>query len=118
MQRFVGHDRAEIGAADADIDDVADALAGMAFPCAAADPVGKIRHLVQHRMDLGHDILAVDQDGRSARRPQRHVQHRAVLGDVDLVAAEHRLDPFAQARTRAASSSNNCKVSSVMRFLE
>ena len=32
LQRFIGHDRAEIGAADADIDDVADAFAGMAFP--------------------------------------------------------------------------------------
>ncbi len=38
-QRFVGHDRAEIRAADADVDDVADALAGMPEPlrrCARA----------------------------------------------------------------------------------
>ena len=31
-QRLVGHDRAEVGAADADVDDVADALAGVAGP--------------------------------------------------------------------------------------
>ena len=30
------------------------------------------------------------------RHPQRDVQHRAVLGDVDPLAAEHRLDPLAQ----------------------
>ena len=36
-QRLVGHDRAEIGTADPDIDDVADALARMAFPLAAPD---------------------------------------------------------------------------------
>ena len=35
---------------------------------------------------------------RAARRAQRHVQHGAVLGDVDLVAAEHRVDALAQAR--------------------
>ena len=35
-------------------------------------------------------------DRRAARRAQRDVQHRALLGDVDLVAAEHRLDALAQ----------------------
>ena len=34
----------------------------------------------------------------AARRAQRHVQHGAVLGDVDLVAAEHGVDALAQAR--------------------
>ena len=38
-QRLVGHDRPEVGAADADVDDVADALAGVALPRAAADAV-------------------------------------------------------------------------------
>ena len=33
---------------------------------------------------------------RSARRAQRDVQHGAVLGDVDLLAAKHRLDARAQ----------------------
>ena len=31
------------------------------------------------------------------RRAQRDVQHGAVLGDVDLLAAEHGVDPLAQA---------------------
>ena len=35
---------------------------------------------------------------RVARRAQRDVQHGAVLGDVDLLAAEHRVDALAQAR--------------------
>ena len=95
-QRLVGHDRPEIGAADADIDHIADALAGMAFPCPAAHPLGEVRHLVQHRMDVGHDIPAIENDGSPARRAQRHMQHRAVLGDVDLVAAEHRVDAVLQ----------------------
>ena len=36
LERLVGHHRAEVGAADADVDDVADALAGVALPLAAA----------------------------------------------------------------------------------
>ena len=38
-QGFVGHHRPEIGTADADIDDVADALAGVALPFAAAHAI-------------------------------------------------------------------------------
>ena len=60
--------------------------------------VGEGRHLVQHGMDLGHDILAVDDDGGAARRAQGDVKHRALLGDVDLLAAEHGVDALAQAR--------------------
>ena len=96
LQRLVGHDRTEVRAADADVDDVADALAGVALPVAAAHSVGEVGHLVEHRVNLGHDVLAVDYDRRAARRAQRDVQHGAVFGDVDLVAAEHRVDALAQ----------------------
>jgi hypothetical protein len=41
-QRLVGHHRPQVRAADADVDDVADALAGVALPLAAADAVGEI----------------------------------------------------------------------------
>ena len=58
----------------------------------------KVRHLVQNGVDLGHHVLAVVQDGRAARRAQRDVQHRALLRDVDLVAAEHGVDALAQPR--------------------
>ena len=44
-------------------------------------------------------------------------KHRAVLGDVDLLAAEHRVDPVSQPGARA-SSSNKRTVSSVIRFFE
>ena len=52
------------------------------------------------------------------RRAQRDVQHRALLGDVDLVAAEHRVDPCAQARLLRPAASSSFSVSSVMRFFE
>src|SRR2546422_456558 len=42
-------------------------------------------------VSIGVNVLAVHDDARAARRPQRHVQHRALLGDVDLLAREHRV---------------------------
>ena len=41
LERLVRHHRAEVGAADADVDDVANPLAGVALPRAAADAVGR-----------------------------------------------------------------------------
>ena len=78
LQRLIGHDRTEVGAADADIDHVADAFAGMALPAAAAQPIGEIRHLVQNAMDLGNHVLAIDLDARRrAARAERHEAPRA-----------------------------------------
>src|SRR6516162_892439 len=40
LQCLVGHDRAEIGAADTNVDYVANPFSGVAFPRAAADTIG------------------------------------------------------------------------------
>ena len=96
-QGFVRHDRAEIRSADADVDDGANGFAGVPFPVTAAHSLGKVGHLVQHGVHVRHDVLAVDSDLLIPRRAQRHVQHRAVFGDVDLIPAEHRVDALAQA---------------------
>ena len=63
LERLIRHHRAEVGATDADVDDVADALAGIALPRAVAHPGGEIGHAIQHRVHLWDDILAVDHDG-------------------------------------------------------
>ncbi len=97
LQGFIGHHRPEVGAADADIDDVANRFAGVALPSSAAHAIGKIRHLIEHGVNLGHHILAIDDDRCSSRRAQSHVQDRAVFRDVDLFAPEHGVDAFAQA---------------------
>ena len=52
-ERLVGHHRTEVGAADADVDDVADALAAVAQPLPAAHRVGECGHAIEHRVDLG-----------------------------------------------------------------
>ena len=64
---------------------------------AAAHLVGEPGHPVEHGVDLGHDVGAVHRDDVAPGRPQGHVQHGPVLGDVDLLALEHGLDPGAQA---------------------
>ncbi len=51
-QRLVSHHRAEVRAADADVDDVADRLAGVAGPLARADPLGEVAHPVERLVHL------------------------------------------------------------------
>ena len=58
--------------------------------------IGERRHPVEHRVDVGHDVVAVDLDALALRRPQCHVEHGPVLGDVDVLAAEHGVDAVAQ----------------------
>src|SRR5258708_39522215 len=98
LQRLIGHERPEIRSADADVDHVADALARMTLPGAAAESTGEIRHPVQDGMDVGHHIPAVVNDGGTTRRAQGYVKHCAFLRDVDLVAPEHGVDAIPQPR--------------------
>ena len=50
------------------------------------------------RVDVRHHVPAVENDRLATRRPQRHMQHGAVLGDIDPVAAKHGVDVRAQPR--------------------
>jgi hypothetical protein len=45
-------------AADADVDDVADALARVTFPRIASHALGKVRPLVEYGVNLGYDSLS------------------------------------------------------------
>src|SRR3984957_5112529 len=63
LQGLVCHYRAQVRATDADVDHIPNALAGVALPLAAAQPVGEICHPVEHGLDLGHDVFAVHYDG-------------------------------------------------------
>ena len=51
-----------IRAADANIDDVADAFAGMPQPGATTHLLSKVTHLLKDRLHLRDDIFAIDQD--------------------------------------------------------
>ena len=92
-EREIGHYGAEVATADTDINDVAHALSGKSPPLALADAVGKITHAGENFTDAGHDILSVDKHlrGRIAIA-QSSMQHRAILGRVDLGARKHLFD--------------------------
>ncbi len=91
------HHGAQVRAADADVDHVGDGFAAVALPVAAANGVGEGAHPPQDLVDLGHHVLAVHFDGGIVTVAQGHMQHRPVLGEVDLFAREHALDPIAEA---------------------
>src|SRR5215468_11211273 len=74
LEGLVGHHWPEVGAANTNIDHVAYALASMALPGAATDAVAEVHHLVEHGVDLGHHVRAIDNDRGAARRAQGHVQ--------------------------------------------
>ena len=60
LQRLVRHHRAEIGAADTDVHHIPHPLTGVPAPFAVPHLSGEMRHLVEHGVNLRHDILAAD----------------------------------------------------------
>ncbi len=97
LQGFVGHDRTEIGAADANIDDVANALASVTFPGAGTNAVTKGRHFIEYGMHIGDDVFPVNENSGVFGCAQCNMKDRAIFGDVDFVTAEHRIDVGLQA---------------------
>ena len=97
LERFISHHRPEIGSANANVDDVANPLPRVSFPGSAPDTGGTIGHLVEHRMDLRHHVLAVDQNRGSFRSAESHVQNSSLFRHIDFFPAEHRLDARPQA---------------------
>lgn len=49
----------------------------------------ELLHMCQHTIDPGHDILPIDHDGSVGPVPERHMQHRPILCEVDLLPIEH-----------------------------
>ena len=96
-ERLVGHHRPEVGAADADVDHVADALPRVPLPGAAPHALGELAHLVEDLVHLGDHVHPVHLDRCGAGGAQGHVEHGAVLRHVDLLAPEHGVDAGAQA---------------------
>ena len=86
---LVSHYGTQVGAADTDIDDVLDALAGMPLPFTRADAVCEGTHGLEDLVDFGNDIDAVDLDHLAFGGTEGHMKNGAVLGDVDLFPGEH-----------------------------
>ena len=82
----------QVRATNADVDNVGELLASESLPLAAADLLGELLHVVQDLVDATravHDILTLDLHVPSAHVSQSSVEDGTVLGEVDLVSAEH-----------------------------
>ncbi len=78
------HPWSKVGAADADIDDVGDAFAGIAAPTAAMHAFAEVLHALEHGTDFGRLLLV---------GAQCHMADGAAFGVVDLLAGQHFLLP-------------------------
>ena len=93
FQGLANHFRSQIGAADSDIDHVANALAGVATPFAAPNLVSELARVLQNLADFRHHILSLDVDRPVASIAQGNVQHGPLFGMVDDLAVKHPLGP-------------------------
>ena len=98
LERLVRHDGTQVGAADANVDDRLDGLAGDADPLAGADAAGEGVDLLQDLVHVGNRVLAVHGQGVGRGAAQRGMQDGAVLGDVDVLARKHAVAQVRHAR--------------------
>jgi hypothetical protein len=68
------------------------------FPLTGAHATRERSHLVENRVDLGHDVDPVDYERGLFGHAQRDVEHGAVFRDVDVLASEHPISSLAQLR--------------------
>src|SRR6516165_504876 len=117
LEHFIDHHWSEIGAANADIHDVADPHVGMAFPYAVADLVGEIGHPVEHGVDRGHDILAINQY-RCALGARSATCSTARCSETLIFSPRNMASIRARKLAASARSRSSLRVSAVMRFFE
>ena len=73
LERLIGHYRPQVGAADADVDDILDRPIGVSEPCTAANFRGESAHFIEHRMYGGHHVVTAHSYRRIARSAKRDV---------------------------------------------
>ncbi len=112
-ERLGRHRRPEVRAADPDVHDAPDRRATVAGPRAGPHPLGEVTHAVEHRVDLRHDVDAVDDDRIVPRHPQRHVEGRAVLGHVDRARPRNIASIRSDRPRSSARARSSCSVSPV-----
>ena len=86
---LVGHDRTEVGAADADVHHVTNGLTGVAEPLPASNSIGEVGHAIKDLVYFSDDVHPVNNECRVSRQAKRGVQDGPVLGNVDVLAGEH-----------------------------
>ncbi len=88
-ERAGRHRRTEVRAADADVDHVGHRLAEGAAQAPFAHVGGEFEHLGALGLDVGHDVVTVQENRLAGEIAQRGVQGGAPFGRIDALAAEH-----------------------------
>jgi hypothetical protein len=96
-ERLGHHGRPEIGAADADVHDVGDALIGVAGPGSATDGIAERAYVIERGPHVRHHVATLDHHGARRSVTQRDVQHGAAFGGVDGITGKHAIAPLLDA---------------------
>ena len=119
LERLVGHDGPEVGAADADVHDGRDPLAGHAGPRAGPHLLRERVHLGELGLYVGVDLLSVHDERRVAPGGRRRAVCRTARSSVTLMWSPRSWAARRSARpTSSASRSSSATVSSVTRFFD
>src|SRR4029077_21451 len=89
LEGLGGHQWTKVGAADADVDDVGDRLAGVALPGAAANGLGEFAHVGEGGVYFRHNVFAIHENRPVRAVAQGNVQHGPIFSGIDLGAREH-----------------------------
>ena len=117
FQRIVGHERAEVGAANTDIDDIANTLASISLPLAAAHAIGEIAILSSTLCTSGTTFSPSTMIVSSLGA--RKATCSTARCSVTLIFSPRNMASMRSRRPDALANSNSRRnVSSVMRFLE
>ncbi len=63
----------------------------MTSPFTGPHPLRERLHPFEHLVDVADDVTAVDDERAIAREAQGDVEGGAILGRIDVLAAEHRV---------------------------
>src|SRR5258706_12259741 len=90
------HGGTKLPPADTDVNHIANTLACVPLPLAAADAVAEMTHPLEYSVDLRNHVGTIDEDGRTSWGTEGHMQYGTLFRGVDLLAAEHVIDPRLQ----------------------
>lgn len=79
----------QVRTTNTDVDDGVDLLASVSLPLATADLLAELLHVVENRVDVLNDALAIDLHLLVGGVAKGDMVDGAVLSEVDLLASEH-----------------------------
>ena len=89
LEGLIGRHGAKIGAANANVNDSTNRLAGDPLPLTRTHLSREGVNLVEHLMNIGNGVLAVNMQLVSAGATQRGMEDGAVLSNVDVLTGIH-----------------------------